>query len=60
MSPPTAPQVFTNTPPLQEIQAPIPAPANASFTFSVPGIYWFACPVAGHCPAGMIVRFAVS
>ena len=48
-------QDFTNTPPLQEVQAPIPAPGTARFTFSTPGVYWFACPVPGALPRLVLV-----
>eukprot|EP00887_Chlorella_sp_A99_P000627 scaffold5.g627.t1 len=55
---------FTNTPPLQEIKARVLlghmwgmfAPtdsSSATFTFSAPGTYYFACPVDGHCSLGM-------
>ncbi|EIE26335.1 hypothetical protein COCSUDRAFT_52307 [Coccomyxa subellipsoidea C-169] len=36
------------------------APVSDGGTFSTPpldpGVHWFACPVPGHCPSGMIIQ----
>lgn len=32
---------------------------SASYTFNTPGTYWFACPVSGHCDAGMVQKVIV-
>lgn len=52
-------QVFTNTPPLEELSPPTNG-GEFTFTFTQPGVFWFACPVPGHCNAGMKIKFTVS
>ena len=44
----------------EEIHAPAPAPQTVTYTFSKAGTYWFACPVDGHCNAGMKFKVTVS
>ena len=53
------PQAFTDTPPLEELAAPSNGGA-VTFTFRAPGNYWFACPVDGHCRAGMMIKFVAA
>jgi plastocyanin len=43
-----------------EIQAPTAGPKTATYTFQQSGTYWFACPVDGHCNAGMHFKVTVS
>ena len=45
---------------VSEVMAPTPGPTSAMFKFTEPGVYWFACPVDGHCDGGMKVKVTVS
>ncbi|KAL4419080.1 hypothetical protein ABPG77_002221 [Micractinium sp. CCAP 211/92] len=55
----TCPEVFTDAPPLKQISAPTNN-GQATVPFTAPGTYWYACPVPGHCPAGMLIKFVVT
>ncbi|KAL4434479.1 hypothetical protein ABPG75_000920 [Micractinium tetrahymenae] len=55
----TCPQTFTDTPPLKQIMAPTNN-GRATVTFTTAGNFWYACPVPGHCPAGMLIKFVVT
>jgi len=42
-----------------EIQAATSGPQTVTYTFENSGTYWFACPVDGHCDAGMLFKVDV-
>jgi plastocyanin len=42
-----------------EIQAAASGPQTVTYTFDDSGTYWFACPVDGHCDAGMLFKVDV-
>lgn len=44
----------------QEIQAAAPGPKSVTYTFNAAKTYWFACPVDGHCAAGMLFKVTVA
>lgn len=54
------PQFIDNHNGQMEIAAAQPGPMSANYTFTSPGTYYFACPVSGHCAAGMLQEVIVS
>lgn len=45
----------------EAIKEGVVGPAEATYTFTRPGVYWFACPVDEHCAAGgMKLKVTVS
>lgn len=52
-------QTFTDVAPLEEV-APPTSGGSVTYRFRSAGMYWFACPVDGHCEAGMLIKFVAA
>ncbi|PSC67893.1 mavicyanin-like [Micractinium conductrix] len=53
------PEKFEDKAPLKEIAAP-KDDGEGTVKFDQKGTRWYACPVDGHCDAGMKIKFTIS